>query len=336
MTQATTTTNHPVLVTGCAGFIGSHLVRRLLDMGTTVIGVDLFLGNQPVSLKNDRLHLLRSHPNAHLFTFFKHDVSAADFPAFMQAHAPKTVIHLAAQAGVRDSITEPFSYARHNLDAFLNVLEGCRRLQHIHHVHLLYASSSSVYGDAEGPLSENCATDAPISFYAATKKSNEHMAHSFSHIHGFCSTGMRFFTVYGPWGRPDMAPMIFADALSQDRTIELFNYGEQTRDFTYVDDVCDGILALKDRQNGRHADVYNIGAGKPVGLRAFVETLAIAMQKKPRIDFVSARPGDVQHTHADTSKLQRDTGVSPATGLKEGLEAFADWYRSYFEEPSHS
>lgn len=321
-----TTKAQPVLVTGCAGFIGFHLTKQLLDAGVHVVGVDVFLENQPIHLKHERLQLLRTHPNASFFNFYKLDVATSEFLELMLEMQPATVFHLAAQAGVRESITDPFSYAKNNLNAFLNVLEGCRLIHQNRPVHLLFASSSSVYGDVAGCHREDDPVNSPASFYAATKISNEHMAYSFSCVHGFRTTGMRFFTVYGPLGRPDMAPMLFADALTQGHTIELFNYGEQTRDFTYVTDVCDGILALAERQGGHQADIYNIGAGSPVELHSFVQILARALKREPVIKLTEARLGDVRHTHANTEKLGRDTGAYPKIPIQDGLHLFAEWY----------
>lgn len=329
-----------ILVTGAAGFIGMHVVERLLARGENVVGLDNLNNYYEVSLKESRLARIASHPN---FTFQKLDV--ADRPA-MEALFASTpidrVVHLAAQAGVRHSLTAPFDYVSANLQGFLTILEGCRQRQV---KHLVYASSSSVYGlNSQLPFSVHGGADHPVSLYAATKKANEVMAHSYCHLFGFPATGLRFFTVYGPWGRPDMALFHFTKRILAGETIELYNYGKMRRDFTYVDDIVDGIIAVLDRpaqsdpkwkesdpstSSAKHR-VLNIGGADPVELSRFVAAIEKSTGCKAKIELKPMQPGDVEATAADVSDLEQGYGVRPQVNIETGVEKFVQWYRKYY------
>jgi len=332
-----------ILVTGAAGFIGMTASLRLLDRGDEVVGLDNLNDYYDVQLKRDRLARLQSHP---AFRFVKLDV--ADRPGMERLFAAEKfdrVIHLAAQAGVRYSLQNPHAYVDSNIVGFVNILEGCR---HNQVQHLVYASSSSVYGgNTRMPFSEHDSVDHPVSLYAATKKANELMAHTYSHLYGLPTTGLRFFTVYGPWGRPDMALFLFTKAMLEGRPIEVFNEGRMQRDFTYIDDIVEGVLRVLDHTAEPAADfdtehpdparswapfrVFNIGNQGPVELMAFVEAiekeLGITAQKNLR----PMQPGDVPATHADVSALTQWTDFKPATSVATGVSRFVKWYRDYYK-----
>ncbi len=331
---------HPVLVTGAAGFIGFSLARRLLESGRAVVGIDSVNNYYDPALKEARVAMLRQFQN---FTFHKLDL--ADRKAVAAVFRDGTfgpVVHLAAQAGVRYSLQNPHAYLDANLAGFLNVLEGCR---HRNTEHLVFASSSSVYGaNTHLPFSVHDNVDHPISLYAATKKANELMAHSYSHLYGLPATGLRFFTVYGPWGRPDMAMFIFAKAIAEDQPIKLFNHGRMRRDFTYVDDVVEAVERLIARVPVKSdaADVkldasnstapwriYNIGNNRTVEISRVVELLEREFGRKAKIELVPMQPGDVPETRADVDDLMRDVGFSPSTPIETGVRNFAAWYRDY-------
>jgi len=312
-----------VLVTGAAGFIGMHCAARLLERGDEVIGVDNLSDYYPVELKQDRLKRLE-HAR---FRFHRIDLAdAAPLRELFRAEKPDAVLHLAAQAGVRYSLEHPETYVQSNLVGFANVLDGCR-----HHPprHLVYASSSSVYGtNTKLPWSEDDNVDHPISLYAATKKANELMAHTYSHVHGLASTGLRYFTVYGPWGRPDMSAMLFARAILEGKPLAVFNHGDMQRDFTYVDDIVEGTLRVLDKP-ARYA-LYNIGNHQPVRLLDYIAALERVLGKKARLEMKPMQPGDVKATYADTRKLQAAVGFAPSTPLESGLARFVEWFRSYY------
>jgi UDP-glucuronate 4-epimerase len=323
-----------VLVTGAAGFVGFHLTQQLLARGDQVCGLDNLNDYYAVSLKQDRLRLLQAQPG---FRFEQVDVAdAARTREVVRAFAPSVVVHLAAQAGVRYSIENPAAYVHSNVAGFLSILEACR---HEGIRHLVYASSSSVYGaNQKIPFSTEDRTDHPVSLYAATKKSNELMAHTYSHLFGFATTGLRFFTVYGPWGRPDMAYFSFTKAIFEGRPIDLFNHGNMERDFTYVDDITAAIARIVDAPQdgappaspGALARLYNIGNHQPVRLLDFVRTLEEHIGKKAVTRMRDMQPGDVPTTYADTTDLQRDFDFKPETPIHTGLKRFVDWYRAYY------
>lgn len=333
-----------ILVTGAAGFIGFHLARRLLADGHAVVGVDDLNDYYDPQLKRGRLAEIDGEPG---FSFDRLDLADRDATAALFADGDfDRVVHLAAQAGVRYSLEHPHAYVDSNLVAFTNVLEGCRHSDALKH--LVFASSSSVYGANEKvPYSTSDNVDHPVSLYAATKKSGELLAHSYAHLYDLPVTGLRFFTVYGPWGRPDMAYYLFADAITRGEPIKVFGNGEMQRDFTYVDDVVEGVARVLDRpptgsdaaQDGQAAPnpatshapyrVYNIGNGVPVGLMDFIEALEEALGREVEKEFLPMQPGDVRTTWADTEALARETGYAPSTPLDEGIEAFVDWYESY-------
>jgi UDP-glucuronate 4-epimerase len=320
-----------VLVTGSAGFIGMHTAKRLRDDGHDVVGLDNLNPYYDVDLKRARLRLLP----AERFRQVEMDlVDAGAVRALFEREQFDHVVHLAAQPGVRHSLVDPHAYTSNNITAFLNVLEGAR---HSAPAHLVYASSSSVYGSGSTlPFSEDQPADHPVSLYAATKRANELMAHSYSHLFGLPATGLRFFTVYGPWGRPDMSPIAFAHAIVAGKPIKVFNHGQMQRDFTYVDDIVEGVvrtLAIPPEPSGelavRHA-IYNIGNHEAVGLEDYIDTLAAALGRKAIKEYAPMQPGDVIATYADTSRLHALTGFAPSTPLATGIERFVDWYDSYY------
>jgi UDP-glucuronate 4-epimerase len=331
-----------VLVTGAAGFIGMHVARVLLGRGERVIGIDDLNAYYDPALKSARLDQLAGFPG---FSFERLDVAdRAAMAALFERHGFDRVIHLAAQAGVRYSLQNPHAYADANLVGFVNVLEGCR---HGGVRHLVYASSSSVYGgNARMPFSEHDPVDHPVSLYAATKKANELMAHTYSHLFGLPTTGLRFFTVYGPWGRPDMAAFLFADAILAGRPIDVFNHGDLKRDFTYIDDIVEGVVRVLDRPpTGDPAfdpmqpdpassrapyRVFNIGNADPVPLMDFIAAMeeAIGMRAEKRL--LPMQAGDVPATLADVSALEAAVGFRPGVGVEEGVRRFVAWYRDYY------
>src|SRR5512145_589922 len=313
-----------VLVTGAAGFIGMHCAKRLLARGDEVVGIDNLSPYYSVQLKKDRLAELQ-HPK---FEFTQLDIADADsLQKIFGTAKPEAVLHLAAQAGVRYSLENPGAYIQTNLVGFANVLECCRRHPPDH---LVYASSSSVYGaNSELPWSEGQNVDRPVSLYAATKKSNELLAHVYSHLFGLNTTGLRYFTVYGPWGRPDMSAFLFAQAILQGKPIQVFNHGDMQRDFTYIDDIVEGTLRVLD-QPVRNA-VYNIGNHQPVGLLDYIAALERAFGKEAKLEMKPMQPGDVKATYADTSALRAAVGFAPSTPLETGLQRFASWYRQYYK-----
>ncbi len=331
-----------ILVTGAAGFIGYFAARKLLARGDQVVGVDNLNDYYDVRLKRDRLLQLQAEP---AFRFVERDVADAGAIGHLFEHERfDAVLHLAAQAGVRYSLVNPAAYVQSNLVGFANVLEACRR----HGVgHLVYASTSSVYGgNRKLPFAEADAVDHPVSFYAATKKANELMAHSYSHLFGLPTTGLRFFTVYGPWGRPDMSPMLFASAIMEGRPIDVFNHGDMTRDFTYVEDIVEGTIRALDRPatpdpafDAARPDaatssapwrIYNIGNHQSVNLLTYIETLERKLGRSTGKVMKPMQDGDVKDTYADTARLDAAVGYAPSTPLEVGLERFATWFRSYY------
>lgn len=332
-----------ILVTGAAGFIGAHTAKKLLELGHEVTGIDNLNDYYDPTLKLDRLSWIsKSCPNSP-FTFIEMDIaSAIDISILFKHNEFDRVIHLAAQAGVRYSIENPLAYAQSNLIGHLNILEGCR---HNAVPHLVYASSSSVYGSNDVmPFTTEQSVDHPVSFYAATKKCNEVMAHSYSHLYQLPTTGLRFFTVYGPWGRPDMAPMKFASAIKSGKPIDVYNYGEHQRDFTYIDDIVNGIIAAMEnipaKNNVENQQitpansnapyrVYNIGAQKPVHLLTFIELMEEEMGMKAEKNMLPMQPGDVERTYADVTPLKNDTGYKPEVDINEGVSRFIAWYSKY-------
>ena len=330
--------NDKVLVTGAAGFIGFHVARQLLANGREVIGVDNINAYYDPKLKEARVEILKRDSK---FRFVKHDLAdRAASAALFEQHRFPIVIHLAAQAGVRYSLQNPHAYIDANLEGFINVLEGCR---HNGCRHLIFASSSSVYGaNTKLPFSVRDNVDHPISLYAASKKANELMAHAYSHLYRIPATGLRFFTVYGPWGRPDMAMFIFAKAILAGEPIKLFNHGAMRRDFTYVDDVSQAIMRLIDRppqgQPGPPADpatssapwkIYNVGNNRPEDLMDVVSLLEKEFGRTAIKEMLPMQPGDVEATYADIAELERDVGFRPSTTIGEGIAWFAKWYREY-------
>jgi UDP-glucuronate 4-epimerase len=334
--------DRPVLVTGSAGFIGFFLAEKLLRAGLKVVGIDNLNPYYDPKLKQARLDLLSQYPG---FTFEKIDLSdRAGLGASFDRHGFRQVVNLAAQAGVRYSIENPHAYAETNLIGFLNILEECRRTKV---AHLVYASSSSVYGgNRKLPFSVHDSVDHPVSFYAATKKANELMAHSYSHLYGLPATGLRFFTVYGPWGRPDMAIFIFTKALLEGSPINVFNHGEMQRDFTYVDDIVEGLArllpvapALNPEFDTANPDpgsswaphrVYNIGNSRSENLMDMISILEELTERTAIKEFLDMQPGDVPATFADVTDLEDAVGFRPATPLREGLTRFVTWYRDYY------
>ena len=324
-------TDQPILITGAAGFIGFHAARRLLAEGQQIVGIDNLNDYYDPALKQSRLDLLKAEVG---FRFIHADL--ADRSAIARLFAENRfdiVIHLAAQAGVRFSIEQPHAYADANLQGFVNILEGCR-----HHQcrHLIYASSSSVYGaNTKLPFSTDDRTDHPVSFYAATKKANEVMAYSYSHLYRLPVTGLRFFTIYGPWGRPDMAIFLFTKAIAEGRPIKLFNHGRMRRDFTYVDDVVQVISRLADQVPaaigpGAPARIYNVGNHRPEDLTHVVSLIEKELGRAAIKEMLPMQPGDVSETFADVGDLKRDVGFEPRTSIEDGVRNFITWYRSYY------
>jgi len=330
-----------ILVTGAAGFIGFYVTQALLARGENVIGLDNLNDYYDVKLKHARLAQIGAQPN---FQFIQGDLADRNaMSALFAQHKPQRVIHLAAQAGVRYSIDHPHAYVDSNLVGFINILEGCRH----HEVeHLVYASSSSVYGlNTAMPYSTHHNVDHPISLYAATKKANELMAHSYSHLYRLPTTGLRFFTVYGPWGRPDMAYFKFTQAILAGRPIEVYNNGKMQRDFTYIDDITEGVLRVFDRPPQPNPDwrgdkpdpssspapyrLYNIGNNNPVALSRFIDALEAALGHEAEKIMRPMQAGDVPATYADVSDLMYDTGFAPSTTIETGLQQFATWYKQY-------
>lgn len=331
-----------VLVTGSAGFIGSALTLRLLDRGNEVVGIDNHNDYYDPRIKEARLARFVDHP------LYKHlRIDLADGAAIRDCfatHRPQRVVNLAAQAGVRYSLDNPLAYINSNITGFAHVLEGCR---HGGVEHLVYASSSSVYGaNTAMPFSVHQNVDHPLSLYAASKKSNELMAHAYSHLFGLPTSGLRFFTVYGPWGRPDMALFKFTKAILADEPVQVFNFGRHRRDFTYIDDIVEGIIRVLDRPaprdhawTGEHPDpgtssapwrVYNIGNNSPVELMTYIAALEKALGRKARTELLPLQPGDVPDTYADVDDLVKEFGYKPTTSVEEGIKRFVDWYRGYF------
>lgn len=320
-----------ILVTGAAGFIGMHVCRALMARGEQVVGVDNLNAYYSVSLKRDRLATLQQDP---AFRFIEVDISdRKGFPAALRGEPVTRVVHLAAQAGVRYSIENPFAYLDSNLVGHLVILEYCRNLSGLQH--LVYASSSSVYGGNETlPFSESDPVDRPVSLYAATKKSDELMSYTYAHLYRVPQTGLRFFTVYGPWGRPDMAAWLFTEAILAGKPIRVFNHGEMKRDFTYVDDIVAGVLACLDSPPADTGDtpphrVYNIGNHRPEKLMHMIDVLEAAVGRKAERQLEPIQPGDVPATYADITAIQRDHGFAPTTSIEDGLPRFVAWYKSY-------
>ena len=332
-----------ILVTGAAGFIGFHTARHLLDRGDEVVGLDNLNDYYDVNLKYARLARLEERQG---FRFVRLDLADRDgMPAVFRHERFDRVIHLAAQAGVRYSIEDPHAYVDSNLVGFVNVLEGCR---HSGVGHLVYASTSSVYGaNTRMPFSEHDVADHQLALYGATKRANELMAHSYSHLFGLPTTGLRFFTVYGPWGRPDMALFKFTRNMLEGRPIEVFNYGRHKRDFTYVEDIVEGVVRACDRPaEGNPAwdsdapdpatsaapfRIYNIGNNRPVELTRYIEVLERCLGLEARKELLPLQPGDVPDTYADASELVRNVGYQPDTPVEEGVQRFVDWYREYYD-----
>jgi len=332
-----------ILVTGAAGFIGYHVATKLLSEGKEVIGIDNLNDYYDVSLKENRLKLINNHPNFHFEKVSLED--RREIEQIFNVYNPQIVINLAAQAGVRYSLTNPYAYIDSNIVGFMNILESCR-----HHKvqHLIYASSSSVYGlNTKMPFSVHNNVDHPVSLYAATKKANELMAHTYSHLYGLPTTGLRFFTVYGPWGRPDMALFLFTKAILEGNAIKVFNHGKMQRDFTYIDDIVEGIVRLVDRTakpnenwSGIAPDpgtsiapykIYNIGNNNPVKLMDFIEAIEAKLGIEAIKEYLPIQAGDVPATYADVDDLIRDVGYKPNTSIKDGIGSFIDWYRDYYQ-----
>ncbi len=333
----------PILVTGAAGFIGYHVARRLLERGETVLGLDNLSPHYDVRLKKARLAQLKPFK---AFRFLKLDLmDRKKIASLFAKHRFRRVIHLAAQAGVRYSLVNPHAYTDSNVVGFLNILEGCRRAKT---EHLVYASSSSVYGgNTRMPFSVRDNVDHPVSLYAATKKANELMAHTYAHLYGIPCTGLRFFTVYGPWGRPDMALFLFTKAILAGKPIDVYNHGRMKRDFTYIDDIVEGVVRALDRPAAPDAAwtgetpssatssapyrLYNIGNHQPVELLRMIELLEQALGKPAKKQFLPIQPGDVPATYADVQDLIDDVGFKPDTPLEEGIKKFVEWYRSFYK-----
>jgi UDP-glucuronate 4-epimerase len=333
-----------ILVTGAAGFIGYHVARMLLQRGEPVLGLDNLNDYYDVRLKYARLDQLTPFKQ---FTFVKADVAdRTALSSIFSSHSIRSVVHLAAQAGVRYSLVNPYAYIEANISGFLNILENCRNTKV---KHLVFASSSSVYGgNTRMPFSVHDNVDHPVSLYAVTKKSNELMAHAYAHLYDIPCTGLRFFTVYGPWGRPDMALFTFTKAILAGRPIDVFNYGNMRRDFTYIDDIAEGVLRVLDKPASSHSvwsgdapdpgtssapyRIYNIGNHDPVELTYLIEVLEKTLGKTAQRNLLPMQPGDVPATYADVDDLIRDLGFKPATPIDVGLQRFVDWYRNYYHQ----
>ena len=331
-----------VLVTGTAGFIGNKLAQRLLERGDEVVGIDNLNDYYDVSLKEARLNLIKDHKN---FTEARIDLeNKAAIQELFTQHKPQRVVNLAAQAGVRYSLENPYAYIDTNITGFMNILESCR---HNEVEHLVYASSSSVYGaNTNMPFSVHNNVDHPVSLYAATKKSNELMAHTYSHLYRIPTTGLRFFTVYGPWGRPDMALFLFTKNILADKPIDVFNYGNHRRDFTYIDDIVEGVVRTLDtiptaneNWSGDHPDpatslapyrLYNIGNNNPVELRDYIEVLEKCLGKKAQQNLLPLQLGDVPDTYADVEALVEDVDYKPCTSIETGIANFVAWYKDFY------
>lgn len=332
-----------ILVTGTAGFIGSHVAHRLLDQGHVVTGIDNLNDYYDVNLKKARLARLTERPNYQHALIDLCDRDAID--AVFQKHQPQRVIHLAAQAGVRYAATNPHAYTSANVTGFLHILEGAR---HFPVEHLVYASTSSVYGaNTAMPFREDQSTEHPLTLYAATKKANEMMAHSYAHLYDIPCTGLRFFTVYGPWGRPDMALFLFTRAILAGEPIKVFNHGHHKRSFTYIDDIVDGVVSISERPamadpswNGNHPNpatssapyrLFNIGNQEPVELLRYIEVLEECLGLSATMELLPLQPGDVPDTEADVSALSEVTGLIPKVPVEEGVRKFVEWYRAYYQ-----
>ena len=331
-----------ILITGAAGFIGFHVSKRFLESGNSIVGVDNLNDYYDVNLKKARLALLEKKAS---FRFVKANIADRErMSALFKEEAPEIVVHLAAQAGVRYSLVNPHVYADSNLTGFINILEGCR---HQKITHLVFASSSSVYGaNTQMPFSVHHNVDHPVSLYAATKKANELMAHTYAHLYNLPCTGLRFFTVYGPWGRPDMALFLFTKAILEERPIDVFNEGRMSRDFTYIDDIVEGVFRVADKipnpnvhWNGDNPDpgtsfapykIYNIGNNNPAELFEFIRMLEAQLGRKAKMNLLPMQPGDVPKTFADVDDLMKDVGFKPATSLEDGIRHFVKWYREYY------
>lgn len=324
-----------VLVTGAAGFVGMHVAEVLMASGEKVIGIDNLNSYYDVGLKQARLRQLEKH-NA--FSFIKIDISDRDgvFAALENISDITKVVHLAAQAGVRYSLDHPFDYTASNVTGFLTILEYCRQLKKLEH--LVFASSSSVYGgNKELPYSVDQSVDKPVSLYAATKKANELMAHSYAHLYGIPLTGLRFFTVYGPWGRPDMAYWTFTEKMLKGETLPIFNNGDMKRDFTYIDDIVSGVVALLNNppvgsESAAPYRIYNIGNHKSEPLLGLVAALEDSLGVKANLEMLPMQSGDVKETFADIDPIRRDVGYEPTTSIQEGIPKFVEWYKSYFKD----
>ena len=331
-----------VLVTGAAGFIGFHLCRQLIDQDIQVTGIDNMNPYYDVRLKKDRLKNIQTAPN---FEFVELDMAdRSEMQKLFESKPFDVVVNLAAQAGVRYSLQNPHAYVDSNLVGFVNILEGCR---HNTVKHFVFASSSSVYGaNTKMPFSVHHNVDHPVSLYAATKKANELMAHTYSHLYGLCCTGLRFFTVYGPWGRPDMALFLFTKAILENRPIKVFNHGKMQRDFTYIDDIVRGVVGVMGRlpqpNNGWRGDqpdpgssyvpykIYNIGNNNPVELIEFINVIEDTLKCEAKKEFLDMQPGDVPATYADVDDLIADVGFKPQTPITSGIPKFIEWYRNYY------
>lgn len=332
-----------ILVTGAAGFIGMHFAKRLLEEGYEVVGIDNLNDYYDPKLKEDRVLELKKYSR---FTFVQLDLADREgLFALFRNYAFTHVVNLAAQAGVRYSLQNPYAYVDSNLVGFVNILEACR---HYPVKHLIYASSSSVYGaNAKMPFSTSDNVDHPVSLYAATKKANELMAHTYSHLYGIPTTGLRFFTVYGPWGRPDMAYFLFTKSILEGKPIKVFNHGKMKRDFTYIDDIVEGMVRLLDRPplpneqwDRFHPDpsssyapykIYNIGNNQPVKLLDFIQTLESLLGVEAKKEFLPMQAGDVEATYADIDDLHQAVGFQPSTSIRDGLKKFVDWYKAYYQ-----
>ena len=332
-----------ILVTGCAGFIGSEVSKKLLERGDTVYGIDNLNDYYDVNLKLARLEQIKGHDS---FIFNQFDITNYDeITSLFKDYKIERVIHLAAQAGVRYSLENPFAYIDANINGFINILEACR---HYNVEHLVFASSSSVYGaNTSMPFSVHDNIDHPLSLYAATKKSNELMAHTYSHLYQLPTTGLRFFTVYGPWGRPDMSLFMFTKNIIEGKPIDVFNNGHHARDFTYIDDIVSGVIGVCDRvatANEKWSSdepdpgtsmapyrLYNIGNNQPVQLMDYIHLIEDNIGKKAEINFLPLQPGDVPKTYADIDDLERDINYRPSTSIDKGIENFVDWYKDYYK-----